>query len=237
MFINTTYRTEEKEILDEMSLQGTEIKHVFDDINRVNHYLGGNKITLDGIQELIKNIPKGTEITITDLGCGDGEMLAHCARYARRHNHNFKLTGIDVNPLIIEEAKEKMKNYPEISFINEDIYSEEFTKNKVDIFLCSLTLHHFSDHQIENLLAVLVNQAHLGIVINDLHRNKLAYGLFKVFSNIFFKTKIAKHDGLISILRGFKGKELKAFSDKLTNNKHTINWRWAFRYQWIIQKQ
>ncbi|MEX2350465.1 MAG: class I SAM-dependent methyltransferase [Flavobacteriaceae bacterium] len=237
MFINTTYRTEEKEIMDDLSLHDAEIKDVFEDINTVNHYLGGNKITLNGIQQLIKNIPKGKEITITDLGCGDGEMLAYCARYARKYKHNFKLSGIDINPQIIEEAKEKMKNFPEITFINEDVYSKEFAKNKVDIFLCTLTLHHFDDNQIENLLATLSNQARLGIVINDLHRNKLAYGLFKMFSSFFLKTKIAKNDGLVSILRGFKRKELETFSNKLNSNKHTINWKWAFRYQWIIQKQ
>lgn len=237
MFINTTYRTDEKEIMDDLPMQGIEINQVFEDINLVNHYLGGNKITLDGIKKLIINTPQEKEIKIMDLGCGDGEMLAYCAQFARKHNHNFKLTGIDINPPIIEEAKEKNREYPEISFICLDIFSEGFKELDIDIFLCTLTLHHFNDNQIKDLLAILVKQARLGIVVNDLHRNKLAYVLFKMFSTIFLKTKIAKNDGLVSILRGFKRKELETFSSKVTNKKHTITWKWAFRYQWIIQKQ
>ena len=46
---------------------------------------------------------------------------------------------------------------------------------------------------------------------------------------------MVKTDGLTSILRGFKRKELEQFSEKI-NGKSSINWRWAFRYQWIINK-
>jgi hypothetical protein len=41
---------------------------------------------------------------------------------------------------------------------------------------------------------------------------------------------------LVSILRGFKKKELQAFSKQLNLTKYTIDWKWAFRYQWIIEK-
>jgi hypothetical protein len=47
---------------------------------------------------------------------------------------------------------------------------------------------------------------------------------------------MSREDGLVSILRGFKKPELINFSkiNKLEN--YTINWKWAFRYQWIIKK-
>ena len=47
---------------------------------------------------------------------------------------------------------------------------------------------------------------------------------------------MSREDGLISILRGFKKEELVAFSKKLRFNKYKIQWKWAFRYQWIISK-
>ena len=43
------------------------------------------------------------------------------------------------------------------------------------------------------------------------------------------------HDGLISVLRGFKRKDLNRISEKI-NVKPQISWKWAFRFQWIIQK-
>jgi hypothetical protein len=47
--------------------------------------------------------------------------------------------------------------------------------------------------------------------------------------------KMTREDGLTSILKAFKRIDLEEFSKKL-NYKSTITWRWAFRYQWIINK-
>jgi heme/copper-type cytochrome/quinol oxidase subunit 2 len=48
---------------------------------------------------------------------------------------------------------------------------------------------------------------------------------------------MSKEDGLTSILRGFKKQELIDFSKKLNFKKYIIQWKWAFRYQWIIFKR
>jgi hypothetical protein len=47
---------------------------------------------------------------------------------------------------------------------------------------------------------------------------------------------MSKKDGLISILRGFKREELEQFSKKANFKNYSIQWKWAFRYQWIIRK-
>jgi len=53
---------------------------------------------------------------------------------------------------------------------------------------------------------------------------------------LFLKTDTAKHDGLVSIARGFKKDELEHISKKIPNQKSEIHWKWAFRYQWILKK-
>jgi hypothetical protein len=47
---------------------------------------------------------------------------------------------------------------------------------------------------------------------------------------------MSKKDGLTSILRGFKKEELIGFSKNLQNSITEVQWKWAFRYQWIITK-
>jgi hypothetical protein len=47
---------------------------------------------------------------------------------------------------------------------------------------------------------------------------------------------MSRQDGLTSILRGFKKEELVSFSQKLNFKKYTVNWKWAFRYEWLIWK-
>ena len=48
---------------------------------------------------------------------------------------------------------------------------------------------------------------------------------------------MSRQDGLVSILRGFKKNEIEEFSKKLNLKNYNINWKWAFRYQWIITNQ
>jgi hypothetical protein len=72
-------------------------------------------------------------------------------------------------------------------------------------------------------------------VINDLHRSKVSFFLFKLFSLIFIKTPIAKHDGLVSIKSAFTKLDLVTFSIDMPHVEHDIRWKWAFRYLWIIR--
>jgi hypothetical protein len=99
--------------------------------------------------------------------------------------------------------------------------------------LTTLFLHHFKENELVNLLSQIRQKTSLGIVVNDLHRHPIAYYLFKLLS-LVIKNEMVKQDGLTSILRGFKKEELEEISEKI-KVKSQIQWKWAFRYQWIIQ--
>ena len=99
-----------------------------------------------------------------------------------------------------------------------------------------MTLHHFKDNDISRIVEILERNTRLGIVVNDLHRSKIAYRLFQMIAVVFKLNEMSREDGLTSILRGFKKDELIDFSRKLRNSSAEIQWKWAFRYQWIITK-
>jgi 2-polyprenyl-3-methyl-5-hydroxy-6-metoxy-1,4-benzoquinol methylase len=233
MPINTKYRTEEEEIMDDFSLEGEELRDALDKIASINQLLGGNQLTLQGVKKLINS---GDEVTIVDVGCGNGDMLRALAKFGIKKKIKFNLIGIDANAFTIDYAIKLSKEYPNISYKCEDIFSKVFSQLEYDIMLCTLTLHHFKNEQINYLIELFSKQARIGIVINDLHRNIIAYRAFQVLCFIFRLNRMSREDGLVSILRGFKKQELINFSkiNKLEN--YTINWKWAFRYQWIIKK-
>jgi hypothetical protein len=85
-------------------------------------------------------------------------------------------------------------------------------------------------------MTIFNTNSKIGIVINDLHRSALAYRLFQVLCFVFQLNAMSREDGLVSILRGFKKEELVRFSEKLNLSNYKIQWKWAFRYQWIIKK-
>ena len=62
-----------------------------------------------------------------DLGCGDGRTVIMAAK-----DFGAKATGIDINPVRIQESKENaerqgMANSPNVTFRNEDLFEAEFS--------------------------------------------------------------------------------------------------------------
>jgi 2-polyprenyl-3-methyl-5-hydroxy-6-metoxy-1,4-benzoquinol methylase len=235
MLVNTKYRSTEQEIMDDLSMEGDMLRKTLDQIATINKRLGGNKATINGLHTLLKAESKDITISIVDLGCGSGNMLRAVADYGRKNDFIFKLTGIDANEYTVNYARKLSVNYPEISYIEMDVHSPEFSGISFDIVIATLFLHHFTNQEIERLLIPIVKKARIGIVINDLHRSSIAYYLFKAVC-LFIKNPMVKKDGAISVLRGFKKNELINISKKLNGTVSSIRWKWAFRYQWIIKK-
>lgn len=222
--------------MDDFELQGAELQQTLEDLDNINKWLGGNKITLRGIKELLRNRKKHDVLRIVDVGCGNGTMLREIAKWGRAKNYKFQLTGIDANPHAVQIAQNLSASFPEIRFSTQNIFSESYKNREFDIVLCTLTLHHFRDKEISNILNIFYEQAKVGIVINDLHRSREAYYLFQGFCLLFISNEIARRDGLISILRGFKKKDLEMLALDIPAQQQEISWKWAFRYRWIIKK-
>ncbi len=233
---NMKERSKEEEIMDDFRLQGPELEETLQDLDKVNKWLGGNKITLEGVEKVINSACFRPPLRILDVGCGNGSVLKEVAQLGRKRGIKMQLKGIDANEHAIEIARRNCKDYPEISFEAQDVFSEEFVQESTDVLLCTLTLHHFKDEEIRRLLQVFVQKSSMGIVINDLKRSKLAYRLFQLFCAAFIHNDIAREDGLVSIKRSFRKKDLLSYGKGLDVRKQEIHEKWAFRYQWILLK-
>ncbi len=232
--INTKYRSNRSEIMDDFTLNGEMLLNTSDQIANINRILGGNKTTINGLKRILNDLPKDKTYTIIDLGCGNGDLLRVIAEFGKKMAFKFNLIGIDANVHILSHAKELSQYYREISYIHQDVLASDYKPLHCDIVLATLFLHHLSEENCLQLLSKQLEKTKLGIVINDLHRHPLAYYLFK-FVCLGINNPMVRNDGLISILRGFKKEDLQQMSNKL-NVKSSITWRWAFRYQWIIKK-
>jgi 2-polyprenyl-3-methyl-5-hydroxy-6-metoxy-1,4-benzoquinol methylase len=233
-FISTNERTDQEEMMDDFTIGGELLRDTLDKLEKINRWLGGNLVTVNALKKVLKKHPKEQEITIVDIGCGHGDILRDVAKFGRKKGYKMKLLGVDANPTAMEYANELSEDFNELTFQTEDIFSNDFKKREFDIVLSTLFLHHFKEEQLVSFLTSTLKQTKKAIIVNDLHRHKLAYYLFMLLS-LFIKNKMIINDGLISVLRGFKRKDLVRISQKL-NTKPQIDWKWAFRFQWIIQK-
>lgn len=232
--VNTEFRSQAIETMDDFSLEGEMFRDTLDKLELINRRLGGNRVTINGLRKLIKDLPKDRPIKIVDLGCGHGDILRDIAKLGRKEQRKFQLIGVDANQDAVQYSNELSVDFPEIEFKTMDVFSATFKELQFDIALCTLFMHHFKDKELKELLSALVEKTSIGIVINDLHRHKIAYLLFQ-FLGLFIKNKMVREDGLISILRAFKRKDLERLSSELNLNA-AIRWKWAFRYQWIIRQ-
>lgn len=233
MLINLDSRSEEIEIMDDLEMEGHELEQSLKILDKINFLLGGNRITINGVKKLLDNIPTNRPLRIIDLGCGSGDMLCQLAKIFNSSGRKIEFIGLDANPNIVKLADSWSKEFPNVYYKQMLIPSAEFEQLEFDIALSTLFLHHFKDKELIPLVENISKKAAIGIVINDLQRNYLAYFLFYLISR-FIPNRMIKEDGLTSVSRGFRKKELVDYSKKL-KLKSEINWYWAFRYQWIIR--
>lgn len=228
--ISTKTRSSQSEWMDNMEIGGQELRSTLVTLGHINNRLGGNRTLFKGLNMVLKNHDKTIPIRLLDIGCGDGDQLRRIAKWGARKGYNLNLTGLDANPDCIAFAKERSVNYPEITYLVEDVFAPQ--KQNYHIVTATLFLHHFKGPQIVNIIKNYSWDKGLGIVVNDLHRSRLAYYLFHLVC-LFIKNPMIKNDGLISILRGFKRKDLNAYAAAI-GKRSSVKWRWAFRFQWII---
>ncbi|MEM5565732.1 methyltransferase domain-containing protein [Psychroserpens sp. AS72] len=234
LFVSTKYRSEDQEIMDDLDYNGPILHDALDKLAKINQWLGGNAVTINGLKRALNNLDKSKQITIIDLGCGGGDILREVSRFGVQNGYQFKLIGIDANQHTVNYAESLSIDYDNLEFKAIDIFSSEFEQLEYDLVLTTLFLHHFKEDELVTFLKPVLEKAKLGIVVNDLHRHKLAYYLFKLLCTTI-KNKTIVEDGLTSVLRGFKRNELVDISQQLDAN-YQLRWKWAFRFQWILKK-
>lgn len=226
------FRATEKEIIDDFSLGGMDITDTFESIEKVNIWLGGNQVLVDSFRKSLPHI-SSPPVSLHDLGCGSGDGLISLAKFARKQNIDVQFLGIDANGHVIEMARQRSKDFPEITYQNQDIFAEAYQLKEADIATFNLCLHHFTEEEIQKLLNKCKAAGLKAIIINDLHRHWLAYYAFYLVCWIFRSPKIAKDDGLLSIRKGFKRRELQQMAQNISTNYY-LRWRWAFRWQLLL---
>jgi len=227
-------RSQEKEIMDDLAIAGEELDKSLVELDGINRWLGGNTVTFRGLKKILQNYNREGEVVIADLGCGGGGMLRLIASWAAKKRINVSLHGIDANENVIAFAIQQSTGFSNTNYTRQDVLAPEISNHSYDIVLATLFLHHFNKEQLIEIFRKLSSIATYGIVVNDLHRHWMAYYGFKLVSTIFSRSKMVKYDGLVSVLRGFKRKELVEILKKADIHNYQLKWRWAFRWELVI---
>ncbi len=148
------------------------------------------------------------EYTFLDIGAGGCDVALWLLKYCRKKNYKIKITCLDNDPAIINYAKAKCKNYPEITLLNESAFNlEKFSG--YDFIFANHFLHHLKNDDIVKIIKLVKRKTNILFLINDIRRSNPAYLGYTLFTGVFFHNSFAFYDGRLSIRKGFTQKELE----------------------------
>lgn len=220
--------------MDDLACQGEVVNQTLRELDFINHWLGGNAVTVKAVDHVLKKIAKEKEITIGDLGCGSGEMLRLLALKLKKQNRNANFIGVDANANIINYAIQQSKAFANVSFFADNILEDRFKQKHFDVVLATLFFHHFETDDLIKILRQLRQQTNF-IIINDIHRHRFAYYSIKWLTQLFSKSAMVRFDAPLSVLRSFTQTEWEDILQQAGFTDYEIHWRWAFRWQIVIE--
>jgi 2-polyprenyl-3-methyl-5-hydroxy-6-metoxy-1,4-benzoquinol methylase len=223
-------RSDHNELLDQPDIPAADIQRNLYELSVINQQLGGHSVTWKGFTQLAA---KGKEIHVCEIGCGGGDNLKAIENKASGKYGRLLFTGIDINTECIQVAKKLDWKNP-AQFLVSDYIKVDF-QTKPDIIFSSLFCHHFRESDLIDMFHWMHKNSRSGFFINDLHRHPLAYHSIRFLSSMFSKSYLVKHDAPLSVLRGFKKKELEDLLHKAGIAHYTIQWNWAFRWLIIVR--
>lgn len=231
----THVRSTDPEIMDDLNCNGAVLDQTLRELEVINKLLGGNHVTIDGFEKL--KLTNGVHLDVADLGCGSGDMLRRISRWARRKKLKVSLTGIDANPHVVAYANKNLAAESNIKIVCMNVLTEEFRSMQFDLITATLFFHHFRHSELVDIFRHLAQQARKGIVINDLHRHWFAFYSIRLLTKLFSKSPMVRFDAPLSVRRGFRRRELKLILQEAGIRNYLLKWRWAFRWQIIINEK
>lgn len=229
--MNLSRRSYEKELLDGEAIPFADIQQNMKELDVINKWLGGHRITIDGFRQLAAG---KKEVSVCEIGCGGGDNLIAINNWCKKKDIKLTVTGIDIKKECVTFARTREKMFFSPRWIISD-YRDAVFEEKPDIIFSSLFCHHFSQEQLVFQLKWMKENSKTGFFINDLQRNVLAYYSIKFLTRLFSNSYLVKNDAPLSVSRGFTREELKQLCREANINNTTIAWKWAFRYLLICK--
>ena len=211
---------------------------ILSELRLVNRWLAGSSAALREIKSLVEKLAKQerspAQIRIVDLGSGSSDIPLALATWAQKKGYRLQILAVDLSSSACRIAQHHTRHCSEITVLQGDAHQSFLKKEGCDLILCSAFLHHFTDSEISNLLKDWASKSRAGMVISDLHRHPLAYFGIRLLTGLLSRSRAIRHDGPLSVLKGFRRKELLSILERAGLRGARLKWRWAFRWAVVI---
>jgi len=210
------------EILDGRDVDPQVVTRSIADVVRANSLFGGLSSAIDELKDAFKDVPR--KATLLDVGTGLGDIPCRAREVARQ-------SGIDLTTVGLDSALELARaSRPVLTLaVCGDALQLPFADHSVDIVMCSQVLHHFAGADALKLLREMDRVARVRVIVSDLRRSWIAAaGLWLASFPLRFHA-VSRHDGVVSVMRGFTPEELGDTVREAIARKPVVHRRRGFR--------
>jgi SAM-dependent methyltransferase len=217
-----TKRRRGYEVLDDPATDPAIRERSLRDVSRSNTLLGGTHAVLS---ELARVLPAlGSRGSLLDVGTGLADIPHAARRLASRRGVELSTFGVDEAETLARVTTRTLDGS-----VCADARTLPFADSSVDVVICSQLLHHFEDGEIPSVLRELHRVARRWVIVSDLRRSWLAACGFWLATWPLGFHPVTRHDGVVSVLRGFTVEELSLHVQRAIHTRVEVRRHLGFR--------
>ncbi len=202
-------RTIEPEWLDVLPPDDPEAINSRRDLRRVNRIMGHAGTLFRLLRSSTRQPPAPQRIV--ELGAGDGTLMLRLAQQLSPTWPRLKVVLVDRQPAVTEPTLARLLT---LGWSAESVAADVFdwlktpAKPPADLMFANLFLHHFSETQLTQLLALVAAQTKLFAACEP--RRAAMPLAFSRLVGLIGCNAVTEHDAVLSVRAGFDDRELSA---------------------------
>jgi SAM-dependent methyltransferase len=210
------------EILDQPDANPALAERSLRDVAVANALFGGTRAVLAELAPLWSEL-NGTA-TLLDVGTGLGDIPEHARQEAAHRGITLETIGLEATAELagVSRARAGLA-------VCADARQLPFADHSVDVVTCSQVLHHFFGTETDTVIAELNRVARRLVVVSDLRRSRLAALGIWLSSFVLRFHPVSRHDGVVSVFRGFRSRELGAMIAGVIGREATVRYHLGYR--------
>jgi ubiquinone/menaquinone biosynthesis C-methylase UbiE len=226
------------ELMDEPGQDHGQLAVSLADLRRVNRLLGGTRVALRHLSELVARNPQ-ERYRILDVATGSGDIPLRIAAWAREEELDVDIVATDNHETTLDMAREHLASERSVRAAFADAKRLPFADDEFDISLISTAFHHFDDERDGvRVLRELHRVSRIGFIVNDLARSRAALaGARLLAATVWRRHPVTRHDAPLSVRRAFTPAELRALAARAGFARARVHAHFPFRVALVVEKE
>ena len=173
-------------------------------------------------------------VRVLDLACGGGDLAFELSAIAQQRGVEAQVHGADISATAVNYANGRA-NGSGVAFHVLDALGGDLPAD-YDVITSTLFLHHLSREQAVALLRRASEATRHALVVDDLIRSRVGYGLAWVGCRALSRSPIVHYDGPVSVEGAYSIDEVREMAAEAGLADAKINRHWPERFQLVWER-